>query len=104
VVTDLKTVMPLVQRYIADVKKAMPIDKVYLFGSFAKGTQSEWSDVDLCFFSSSFVDTHESGYQLLLLAHNSLDTVVIEPHCFPTSELDNDNPFVKEILRTGREL
>jgi len=23
---------------------------------------------------------------------------------FETSELDNDNPFVKEILRTGREI
>jgi hypothetical protein len=30
--------------------------------------------------------------------------VDIEPHAFPTSELQNDNPFVKEILRTGREI
>ena len=28
----------------------------------------------------------------------------IEPNAFPTSELYNDNPFVKEILRTGREI
>jgi len=28
----------------------------------------------------------------------------MEPHAFPTSELDNDNPVIKEILRTGKEL
>ncbi|GHV28361.1 hypothetical protein AGMMS4952_11800 [Spirochaetia bacterium] len=27
-----------------------------------------------------------------------------EPNAFPTSELYNDNPFVKEILRTGEEI
>jgi len=30
--------------------------------------------------------------------------VLIEPNAFPMSELNNDNPFVKEILRTGREI
>jgi hypothetical protein len=38
---DIKTVTAIVQQYIADVQKAMPIDKVYLYGSYAKGTQSE---------------------------------------------------------------
>ncbi|MDR1514814.1 MAG: hypothetical protein LBS45_03900 [Synergistaceae bacterium] len=28
----------------------------------------------------------------------------IEPRGLATSELENDNPFVKEILRTGREI
>jgi hypothetical protein len=30
--------------------------------------------------------------------------ICLEPNAFPLSELDNDNPFVKEILRTGREI
>ena len=49
-VKDIEAVTAIVQQYIADVKKAMPIDKVYLYGSYAKGTQRENSDVDLCFF------------------------------------------------------
>jgi hypothetical protein len=28
----------------------------------------------------------------------------VEPNAFPASELYNDNLFVKEILRTGREI
>jgi hypothetical protein len=30
--------------------------------------------------------------------------VYIEPHTFATYHLYNDNPFVKEVLRTGREI
>jgi hypothetical protein len=30
--------------------------------------------------------------------------IEIDPRAFPTSELDNDNPFVKEVLRTGFEI
>ena len=30
--------------------------------------------------------------------------ICLEPNAFPLSELNNDNPFVKEILRTGMEI
>ena len=91
--------------YVSDVRKAMPIDRVFLFGSCAKGTADEHSDIDLCFFSRSFENQRSVDVivQLMKLAHKyrGFD---IEPHVFPTSELNNDNPFVKEILRTGKEL
>jgi hypothetical protein len=32
------------------------------------------------------------------------EAVYIEPHTFATYHLYNDNPFVKEVLRTGREI
>jgi len=51
---DIETVTAIVRQYIDDVQKAMPIDKVYLYGSCALGTQNENSDVDLCFFSQAF--------------------------------------------------
>lgn len=43
----------VIRNYISDVKRIMPIDKVILFGSYAKGTATKYSDVDLCFFSPS---------------------------------------------------
>ena len=30
--------------------------------------------------------------------------ILIEPNAFPLSEIDNDNPFVREIVQTGREI
>ncbi|MDR3170957.1 MAG: nucleotidyltransferase domain-containing protein [Treponema sp.] len=85
----------------------MVIDKVYLFGSYAKGTANEYSDVDVCFFSNSF--EYEQNEDVFLKLHDFTlkyvhEDVYIEPHTFATYHLYNDNPFVKEVLCTGREI
>jgi predicted nucleotidyltransferase len=105
-VVDAETLERALQNYIIDVKKTMPIDRVFLFGSYAKGSPDEWSDVDVCFFSDYFEgrDSIDIGMELLNVAYKYLPALVIEPHTFSTRELENDNPFVKEVLRTGREL
>ncbi|MDR3335527.1 MAG: nucleotidyltransferase domain-containing protein [Treponema sp.] len=48
---DVKTVMDTVEKYVTDVKQVFPIDKVYLYSSYAKGTQRWDSDVDSVLFS-----------------------------------------------------
>ena len=105
-VTDTKAVTSIVRQYISDVKKVMPIDKIYLYGSYAKGSQRENSDVDLCFFSEAFESRRSLDIltELFYLKIKYDKDLLIEPNAFPTSELYNDNPFVKEILRTGREI
>jgi len=105
-VTGNETVDTAVQQYIADVKKAMPIDKVYLYGSYAKGTQQKNSDVDICFFSKAFESKRSLDVltELFYLKIQYDKDILIEPNAFPVSEMYNDNPFVKEILRTGREI
>ena len=35
-------------------KNNFKIDKAYLFGSYAKGTNNEWSDIDLAVVSENF--------------------------------------------------
>jgi len=103
---DFETVITIVQQYIADVKKVMPIDKVYLYGSYAKGIQRENSDVDICFFSQAFESRHSLDIltELFYLKIKYDKDILIEPNAFPVSALYNDNPFVKEIIRTGREI
>jgi predicted nucleotidyltransferase len=105
-VIDAKAVMDTVEKYVADVKNVYPIDKVYLYGSYARETQSWDSDVDLCFFLTS-LDSRRSadiGITLLGMTRKYDPRICIEPRIFPASELDNDNPFVKEVLRTGYEI
>jgi predicted nucleotidyltransferase len=103
---DVETVMDTVEKYVADVKNIYPIDKVYLYGSYAKGTQRWDSDVDLCFFLRG-IDSRQStdvGITLLGMTRKYDPRICIEPRVFPVSELGNDNPFVKEVLRTGYEI
>jgi predicted nucleotidyltransferase len=95
-----------VNNYIHDVTSRVAIDKVYLYGSYANGTPNEWSDVDICFFSVAFngkrsVDILPMFYSL---ARKYQPDICFEPRVFPTSELNNDNPFVKEIINTGYEI
>jgi predicted nucleotidyltransferase len=105
-VVDAETLEKLLRDYILNVKKIIPIDKAFLFGSYAAGSPHEWSDVDVCFFSDCFEGKNsiDTGVKLLEAAHEYLPDVVFEPHALPTAELTNDNPFVKEVLRTGREI
>jgi len=56
VVADFETINNLVENYARDVSDVFPIDKVVLFGSHAKGTATAQSDIDVCFFLSSFGD------------------------------------------------
>ncbi|GHU42806.1 hypothetical protein FACS1894190_12570 [Spirochaetia bacterium] len=105
-VTDIKTVYSIVQRYIKDVKEKMPIDKVYLYGSYAKGNPRDDSDVDLCFFSNDFETRRDWDVltELFYIKTKYDHELLIEPNAFPTSEIENGNPFVEEVLRTGREI
>ncbi len=102
---DHEALNDVIKNYVADVKTAIPIDRAFLFGSHAKGSATEQSDIDLCFFSGNFENLSMMDIMrpLFRLArkYRGID---IEPLGFPTSELGRDNPFVKEIVRTGIEV
>jgi predicted nucleotidyltransferase len=106
VAVDHETVERIIDQYISDVRAVLPIDKVYLYGSYSNGTAQWDSDVDLCFFSNSFSSQGIMQVigRLYELKRRYNKYICLEPNAFPLSELDNDNPFVKEILRTGREI
>lgn len=42
------------KRFVLLVKKKYPVEKAYLFGSFAKNKADEASDIDVCIVSSAF--------------------------------------------------
>jgi predicted nucleotidyltransferase len=103
---DYENTQRIIKQFVSDVRAAMPIDKVYLYGSYAHGTAQWDSDVDLCFFSDNFT-TENIMYiigQLFELKRRYNKDICLEPNAFPLSELNNDNPFIKEILRTGTEI
>jgi predicted nucleotidyltransferase len=101
---DFEAINLIVKNYADEVRQIMPVEKVVLYGSYAKGTATEESDVDICFFLKDFgnKDKHDILVNLLGLIYKY--NLYIEPNVFEASDLYNDNPFVKEVLRTGIEI
>ncbi|SFQ15340.1 nucleotidyltransferase domain-containing protein [Caldicoprobacter faecalis] len=44
----LANVRQQIDKIIADINKVAPVEKIYLFGSYAYGKPTEDSDIDLC--------------------------------------------------------
>jgi predicted nucleotidyltransferase len=102
---DLEAVTELCRQYAEDVCRAMPVDRAVLYGSYAKGTADPKSDIDICFFLDNYGGKERVDIIVdLLKIMRGYKCVPFEPIVFETSEIENDNPFVNEILRTGMDI
>jgi uncharacterized protein len=75
------------------------IINAYLFGSYAKGTFTEDSDIDVALIFDKMEDRFDTRVELMKLVRK-ID-LRIEPHPFEKSDVEQHNPFLEEILRTG---
>ena len=90
----------IVKKYAELVKQELNVSSIYLYGSYAKGTYSEDSDIDIAVIGENFIgDPIEDTLQLMRI-RRKVDNR-IEPHPFKSSDFDLTNPYVQEILRTG---
>ena len=95
-----KEIMNSIQKYIEKISQYYKIETIILFGSYAKGTENENSDIDLAIISSDFKDIIEDGANLIGYTWK-IDTR-IEPHPITTEDYEKvANPFVKEVINTG---
>lgn len=77
-----------------------PIDEAILFGSYAKGTNTEWSDIDIAVISSAFEGNRFWDKQKIRQIKAKVD-YSISPLPFRPEDFDESDLFVKEILETG---
>ncbi len=94
-------IRPSIERYIETLRRnGIAPQKVYLYGSYAKGTATEDSDIDLAVISDDLSgDSFEDDLALMHLTWN-VDTR-IEPRSFRPEEFTPDDPEAQEILQTG---
>ncbi|MCL1876116.1 MAG: nucleotidyltransferase domain-containing protein [Synergistaceae bacterium] len=102
--TNFETVREESRRYAAEVSRHLPVDKAYLFGSYAKGTADELSDVDVAFFLRDYSGKTRFDVGLQLLKISRSFNANFEPLVFESAEIERNNPFVNEIINTGFEL
>ena len=102
---DVETVNAKAKAYAAQVRDVLPVTKAYIFGSYVKGTATEQSDIDICFFLDSFNGKRRVDIiKELLKLTSGYDDVGFEPLALPSSELSNGNPFALEVISTGIEI
>lgn len=93
-------IMESIKKYIDKISQYYKIETIILFGSYAKGTENEDSDIDIAIISSDFSDIIEDGAKLIGLTWK-IDTR-IEPHPITTEDYQKvSTPFVKEVVATG---
>ncbi|MBA3046947.1 nucleotidyltransferase domain-containing protein [Patescibacteria group bacterium] len=101
-----KKVSAEIKRYVKTLQEDdLPVKKVILFGSFAKGRQREWSDIDLCIISPKFKDAW-SALEYLWSKRKIFDIkYTIEPIGFsPKDFQDKYDSLIQEIKTTGIEI
>lgn len=86
--------------FLNEVKKIYAIDKAYIFGSYAKGMATNWSDIDLAIISRDFSDEIFDDRLYLMKIANRFDDR-IEPTLYSPSNFSLNDPLVAEICKNG---
>lgn len=92
-------VIDTVRQYVRAIPKDLGLKKVYLFGSYAKGTETENSDIDVALVFENMSDFFATQMQLMKL-RRQID-LRIEPHPINEKDFHSFNPFAYEIEQTG---
>jgi len=100
-VRTTEEIKEIVKKYYGILlKSGLPVEKVFLFGSYARNQQNKYSDIDVAVVLKEYLGD-KFNTRLVLMKYAREFTEIIEPHPFLLSEFDRTNPFVKEIIKTG---
>ncbi len=100
---DKKQAPEVAVKYAIFLRKINPnIKKIYLFGSYAKGTANDDSDIDLAIIFDELSDAFDMQVELMKM-RRKFDTR-IEPHPFHESDFNATHPLANEILNNGVEV
>lgn len=90
-----------VLKYVETICKFYKVEAIILFGSYAKGTEREDSDIDIAIVIDEFKDNIIDEEVELMKFRKGID-YRIEPHIIRIDDYKNiSNPFVKEVIDTG---
>lgn len=81
----------------------IPIKEAILFGSYAKGTQKEWSDIDIALVSTIFKGNRIKDKDKIRHITISVSSE-IEVIPFSLRDFNKNNPLAREIIDKGISL
>lgn len=78
----------------------LPIVEAYVFGSYAKNTARNWSDIDVCIISKRFSKTDPLTYLWKRRREIDIDRGIEPVGITPDGFVDN-NPVAHEVRKYG---
>ena len=95
-----KDILNSINEYIEEIKKHYNITAIILFGSYAKGTENENSDIDIAVISDDFDDIYDCMAVLMGMTWD-IDAR-IEPQPIKKKDYEEASDyFIKEVIDTG---
>jgi len=92
----------IVRNYAHDIEsRGVNLRTVILYGSFAKGTQHEWSDIDVALVADEFTGFTFNDKKLFPYVGIKKPYIRIEAKTYPTDYFQEGDPFIEEIIKTG---
>ena len=85
-------------------EEGTPVEKLILFGSYARGKANKESDIDLCIISSKFGKDTTDELQFLLKKTRRIDTRIEPIPVSPQEYRNHDSPLIIEIRKFGIEI
>ena len=94
-----------VRNYAREIRNSgVDLKKVILYGSFAKETQHEWSDIDVALVADDFSGVGFLDIQRFSGIGIKKPYIRIEPITYSTDYFVESDPFIEEIKKTGIEI
>jgi len=97
-------VLSLTTDYVNKLKQQIPVEKVVLFGSYAKGNYTKDGDVDLAVFSPAFDNMSRVDGLTFLLMQALGYKIDIQPQPYTMKDYTEHTGLVDEIIKTGIEI
>lgn len=101
---DKKHIQKQVKIFIRRVKKELPVEKVILFGSYARAEATEYSDIDIVVISNAFSKMREKARFDVLYKLSKNIYPDINAFGYTPEEMKNVNRYTSlyEAIHTGR--
>ena len=95
------SIKPIIEKYLKTISgSGVMVDSAFLFGSYSRGTATEWSDIDIALVSESFTGNRIEDRDKIRKHTRSVSSM-IEVIPFAIDDFNDENPFAREIMKTG---
>jgi predicted nucleotidyltransferase len=97
--------LAVIRDFLEKIRQELPIERAYLFGSYATGRNRDYSDIDLAIVTPALNADNSFAINQKIFSRASRYNLDLEPICFSPKEFEQEYlPIVRDIKREGVEV